>query len=128
LPKVWDKTDPGLADIAFRNRDDHSTISLNSVCDQYQDLTVEELSKTLMLGLEDSEVISTEEIIVNSLRGLTTSIAGEADGVSVVVSISILRSPRCVYDFMLVARRVAFEQHRPTFINLVQSFRESGTQ
>jgi hypothetical protein len=124
LPESWVRIDPGTADSAFRFRDDGSTISANSVCGQYQDLTLEELSKTLMFGLAEPKFEEMEKIAVDGLPGLRRTISGKMSETAVTVSFSILRSPQCVYDLLLVARSEAFSAHLPTYTNLVAGFRE----
>lgn len=126
LPESWTKTDPGTADVAFRYAGDRSTISLNSVCNQYQDLSLVELTKSLMLGLDDTKLINQEKLMINGLPGLSTTTSGKMGAVGITVSLTVLRSTNCVYDFMLVTRDEAFAIHQQTYIKMVQGFRERG--
>jgi len=120
-PSSWDRIDPGTADVVFQQKEDRATISLNTVCDQYQDQTLVELSKSLMLGLDDSEVKAVENVEAGGLPGLRTTIAGKMAAEPIVVSMTVLRSTRCVYDFMLVARPEAFTRHRQAYVDLIQA-------
>jgi hypothetical protein len=126
----WAKVDPGLADVAFRYPEDRTTISLNSVCDQYQDQTLEELTKSLMLGLDGATVEDTEKRLVDGIPALTTTTKGRVTAkpgeppTPVTVRITVLKSRRCVYDIMMVGRDAAAERHRRTYAALLGGFHE----
>ena len=124
LPKPWTKIDPGTADTAYQNQSDRATISLNSVCHQYQDQSLDELAAGLQLGLTDFHVHNVEKHAVDGLPALRTTLSGRVDDAEVTVSYTVLRSADCVYDFILVARPETFAQHQQTYIDLVQAFHE----
>jgi hypothetical protein len=123
-PPPWRKIDAGTSDLAYQQPVDHSTISLNSVCGQYQDQTLEDLTKSVSLGLTDSRVVSVEKLDVEGFPALRTNVEGKLQSVPVTVSLTVLRSNQCVYDFMLVARSTAFPSHQPTYAELVLNFKE----
>lgn len=126
-PLPWHKIDAGTADLAFQRSDDRSTISLNSVCGQYQDQTLEDLTKSVGLGLTDSRVATVEKLDMDGSPALKTTVEGNLQSASVTVSLIVLRSTQCVYDFMLVARRESFLRHERAVADLVSGFRE-GTK
>src|SRR4051812_48130445 len=51
-PAPWQATASGISDEAFQFPADKSMLSVNSVCGQYQDLSLEELSKNALSGIE----------------------------------------------------------------------------
>lgn len=123
-PAPWVKTDPGNADIAFKHRDDQATMSLNSVCDQYQELSLDELTKSLMLGLDQPHDEKVEKLQIDGFPAQKTTLSGKAEDTDVTISYTVMRSDYCVYDFMLVARSAVFARHQQAYNDLLQRFHE----
>ena len=124
LPKSWQKIDPGNSDFAYQYPIDRSTISLNSVCGQYQELSLTELTNSLMLGLTDSHIDKTENLEIDGFPALRTTVSGKSSQEEVTVSYTAIRSQKCVYDFILVAKSTVFMEHRAVYENAVRDFHE----
>lgn len=123
-PAPWGKIDPGTSDMAFQHPADRGTISVNSVCDQYQDLSLDELTASLMLGLDDAKVQAVDKLEIDGYPALRTTVSGLSGNSEVTVCYTVLRSPRCVYDFILVARTPAFAGNQRSYVDFVQRFHE----
>lgn len=124
LPAPWRKIDAGTSDLAFQHPADHSMISVNSVCGQYQDQTLDDLTKGMKLGLAATRVSAVDKLTVNGFPAQRTTMEGTMSAVPVTISLTVLRSERCVYDFMLVARNAQFAAHRQSYEDAVDGFSE----
>ena len=126
-PAPWHKIDAGSADVAYQYPGDRSLISLNSVCNQYQDQSLEDLTKEVSLGISDQRKVATASLQIAGFPALRTTTTGTLESVPVSVHLTIVRSTHCVYDFLLVARQTAIDAHRETYDRLVQEFREGSS-
>ena len=113
--------------MAYQFAADHATISLNSVCGQYQDQTLDDLSKGVALGLAKPHTTAVQKLEIAGFPALRTTTEGLAGAIPVTVLLTVLRSDRCVYDFLLVARKEQFVQHVPAYASTVAGFRENPT-
>ena len=118
----WRTTDSGQADVAFQHPSGDATISLNSVCHQYQDYSLEELTKQLLLGISDPVRLRQNPITINKNTGLMTVIEGKMDTLVFHMSVVVVRSHECIYDFSLIGRPESFEKHEAVFLQFLQSF------
>lgn len=123
----WAPVDSGTADVAFRNSGDSSTLSVNSVCDQYQSLSLEELSKTLTSGFDSLQEHSSGPAVVGGFPALSKVISAKLDGHPFKMAFAILRSKRCVYDISLIAKPENFEARMGDFNAFLVSFHEGNT-
>jgi hypothetical protein len=123
-PAPWRKIDAGTSDLAYQHPADHSMISVNSVCGQYQDQTLDDLTKGVALGLAQTRVTAVDKLEEGGFPAQRTTVEGRMGAVPMTVSLTVVRSDRCVYDFMLVARSAQFAQHVRAFEDAVDGFSE----
>lgn len=124
LSEPWKPTDSGISDVAYRNSINNSTIALNSVCDQYQKLSLEELSKTLIAGMENVSELSSEPLTVDGFPALLKIVTAQLDGQPFKMAVVVLRSPQCVYDITFVSKPAFFGASYPDFQKFISSFHE----
>ena len=120
----WQVADPGGSDIAYRSAADNSTLSVNSVCGQYQDLSLEELRENALSGVGVSKIESERARVVGGLPALTSEAEGVLDGNRFRLSITVLRGRQCVYDILYVAPAEAYAAHEAFYETFLGSFRE----
>lgn len=123
----WRPVDAGTADIAFQNPADRATISLNSVCGQYQELSLPELLKGVPLGLDSGTERSRETIEVAGLPALRASTQGMLGGKAVSVTLTVLRGRSCVFDFLLASRSATHAAHMDAYAAFLAGFRARET-
>ncbi len=80
------------------------------------------LARHLTFGLAHRVTLDSDRSMVSGLRAARTVVRGTVDGTEVMVEAVVLKSERCVYDFLYVAPAHAFEAGRGDFQGLVESF------
>lgn len=119
----WTPDDAGTADVAYRSADGDATLALNSVCDQYQKLSLEELAETSLAGLTVRARETHEGVRLAGVPALGTSLAGTLDGKPFRMALTVARGPRCVYDVALIATPDAYGRHVRAYEAFLSSFR-----
>ena len=122
----WEPTEAGTMDVAYRAAEDGATLSLNSVCDQYQKNSLEELRKSSLAGIGAEKRLSERAVTVGGFPALETIVVGELDGAIFKLAHTVVRSPRCVYDLTLVSRPELYASHEAAYAAFVASFHEEG--
>jgi hypothetical protein len=80
------------------------------------------LARHLTFGLTDRRTVESDLWMVDGRPAAHRVIQGRRDGVDVRVEAVVLKGERCVHDFLYVAPPGEFEDGRPAFRRLVESF------
>lgn len=120
---AWIAADPGGGDAAWRHSADGAVLGVNSVCDQEQDRSLRELTQNSLVGLGVGDAPRTEKnLTVDGQPALRSDIAGELDGKTFVLTLTVIRARTCVYDVSL-ARAQDAADHAVDYQRLLDSFR-----
>lgn len=122
----WKSIEPGIDDVAFQNSENGAMITINSVCGQYQDLSLEELTKNVISGVQEPIETDHKELNVSGLPALETSVNGKADGEPVTAIFTVIRSSTCVYDVIFASRPEHSQPGAQDYRLLIGSFTENG--
>ncbi|WP_141732920.1 hypothetical protein [Oligoflexus tunisiensis] len=124
----WVPIDPGDADRAFRNSRDQAILNVTSVCGETTYKPLEQLSTDILRQLPEHEVVEPPQAtVVNGHPALITEARGQVDGKPLNVRVAVVRTPNCLFDFILAgsqldrSSRIAFEQS-------LQGFRERSAR
>ena len=118
-------------DLAFEHKKTGSIISINSVCQEHGDATLEELSRNLLMGLNTQGKIKTTEINIAGVAALESTLnAGmspknsnnESNIFPVKVRAVVLRKNGCTFDLMYIARPHFFNEILPNFDRFLRGF------
>ena len=118
-------------DMAFEHKKTGTIVSVNSVCGQTRETSLEELSKYLLLGLNTRGPIETRELEVDSVKALESTVeaamlsrrpGSQARQHPVRLKAVVLRKAACTYDLMYIARPDAFRKHLPVFETFLKGF------
>jgi hypothetical protein len=123
----WKPVDPGASDAAYRSEVDGAILGVNSVCQQYQDVSLEDLRETALAGAGVSKIVREQTLLVDGLPALKCEAVGAVDGVPFRLFLTVVRGRRCIYDFLYVANEENFAAHAPFYEKFVASFREGET-
>src|SRR4051812_41008630 len=58
----WEKVPVSTADIVWQSKNIGSTIAINSLCKKYQDITLENLKKNILSGIEELRIEKSSKI------------------------------------------------------------------
>jgi hypothetical protein len=113
----WEPIDPGEGNQAYRNSRDQAILNVSSVCGEARYKTLEELSTDILKQLPEHQVVEPQRsTLVNGNPALITEARGQVDGKPLNVRIAVVRTPKCLFDFILAgpeldrSSRVAFDQ------------------
>ncbi|MBI3544271.1 MAG: hypothetical protein HY075_13455 [Deltaproteobacteria bacterium] len=121
-------------DLAFEHRGSGSIVSVNSVCREYRDASLEDLSKYLLLGLNTRGPVVTQDIELDGAKALESTVdaamnqrqpsSGERkfEETPVRVRAVVLRKRSCTFDLMFVARPDVFDELLPIFNRFLKGF------
>lgn len=122
-------------DVAFEHQASGTIISLNSVCTEYREASLGDLSRYLLLGLNTRGPVVSEDIEVDGTKALSSTVeaymserspsgstTGRPTEIPVKVRAVVLRKTGCTYDLMFVARPRYFDELAPTFERFLKEF------
>lgn len=122
----WTLVDPGQADRAYRHPDGQAVLSVNSVCHQYQDYSLEDLTRNLLSGIAHPLILKRVAHVVDGHPALETIVEGQMDNTNFHLGVAVVRTRTCVYDFTLITRPESFAKHEGAFRQFYQSLKEKG--
>jgi len=124
----WSRMDPGEADHAYRNSSDQSILNISSVCSEARYKTLEELSTVILKQLPSHEIIEAPHgITIDGHPALITEARGMVDGKPLNVRIAVVRTPSCLFDFILAGSELD-QSSRVAFERSLQGFKERSTR
>lgn len=120
----WTITTRGRADVELRHRTEPVGMLVHATCgDVPSRATLDVLARHLLIGLRDRAVVSAEEISLNGKVARHAVVDGRlGDAEAVRVELYVVRGTRCVYDLLYAASRPSFDDWRPGFQRLVETF------
>lgn len=124
----WDPIDPGEADHRYRNRQDQAILNVTSVCSEARYKPLEELSTDILKQLPDHEVVEPpRSTLVGGHPALITEARGQVDGRPMNVRIGVVRTDKCLYDFILAGPKLD-SSSRMAFDRSLQGFKERAAR
>lgn len=118
----WTTLKDSLADVAYVNKSNGATISLNSTCEKYQDNPLKQLMYNLLASLEDGQWEKDEYIMFDEREAYKVTLKAKADGVPIKAQALVLRKNYCVYDFIYTAEPQYFQKSLKDFEKFARSF------
>ena len=113
-----------IPDAAWKSPLTSSVISLNSVCDRSMKRNRESLksvTQTLLSQWDRLKILGETQHSLSGFPALSTLAEGMYAGEARKFKITIVKSPSCIYDLVLVAPPVSFERDLSVF----QSFHDN---
>lgn len=123
LPKHWEAIQDTQADASFSSLRSAATIYINSLCERYNNASLDILSQNLLRGVDDVEIEVEEFVTLSNRKAKHTVATGSLDGVQVKMNIYVLRKDYCLYDFTYTARPGNYEKDVKDFENLLHTFK-----
>lgn len=118
-------------DLAFEHRKSGAIISINSVCGQTRETSLEDLSKYLLLGINTRGPVTTRELELDHAPALESTVnatmvsrrpGSQAREQPVRLSAVVTRKGTCTYDLMYIARPDEFDRQMPAFEAFLKGF------
>ena len=118
----WTTLQGSLADVAYVNKNNSATISLNSTCEKYQDNPLKQLMYNLLASLDEAKWEKDEYFTLDGREAYRVTLRAKADGVPVKAQAIVLRKNYCVYDFIYTAEPQHYQKTVKDFEKFVGSF------
>lgn len=120
----WQPIDPGEADRAYRNSRDQAILNVSSVCGESRYQTLEDLSAVILKQLPEGEIVEPPKTtVIDGHPALITEARGQVDGKPLNVRIAVVRTPKCLFDFILAGPQLD-RSSRLAFERSLEGFRE----
>lgn len=97
------------ANVAWRHPLLNASLLVNSHCEGVEDASLEVLTRHLLMGMTQAEVLAEERSMLSGRAALETTVAAKLDGVPRKLKLLVLKKDGCVYDLVLDARPDTFE-------------------
>jgi hypothetical protein len=122
---AWQLVRDSRADLEFRHGTEPAGMLVKASCgDVPQRPSLEALARHLLAGMRERALVSAEKISVNGKLAYHAVLDGRVEGEDRVrVELYVMRDERCLYDFLYVAPPASFDEWRPAFERLVETFR-----
>ncbi len=119
--------DPGSiealrADIAYEDPRTGAIISLNSICRKYWSLSLDEMSRNLLLGIKKAKEIKFKYLKIDGGNAKDSTHHGESNDTPVKIRTVVIKKSRCIYDFIYVSEIAGAENSESTFEDFLSSF------
>lgn len=123
----WVPADPGGGDAAWRNPRDGAVIGVNSVCNEEQSRSLQELTTRSLagLGLEGGRRLE-RRLAVDGKPALRSDLRGAMSGKPFELSLTVVRTPSCVYDLSFARPAGGASGSDAVYEQLLASFRADG--
>ncbi len=111
------------ADHAWQNKDNGSTISYLSTCNDPADPGLLAARGDFLASLNSLKIVSENDSEFNGREALTTVAEGKVDGVNTRVELLLFKKNNCLYTLSFVALAKTFNDNHANYGEFVQSFK-----
>lgn len=118
----WQRLRLDTANAAWRNPAKRAAILVNSHCVGVEDASLHVLSRHLLMGMENTEILSESQRTIAGRAALETSARGTLDGVPRQLQLLVLKKDGCVYDLVLEGNPANFDDSLPAYARLRDSW------
>jgi len=121
----FERVEVGDNDLAWHDTT-FGTVSVNSTCEQYEDVPARALMNQLMMGTTQRSYLVDETVTLDGRAAQHVIADLELDGVPVRINVYLVVKDGCVYDLTHVAERARAESAQPVFERFVNGFAVLG--
>jgi hypothetical protein len=104
LPPGWERVPMEGADLALRQPGGGATLAVAASCPPAEEAEPAILTRHLLFGLRQREVLRQEPVSLDGATGLRTLVSARAAGAPILVQSVVVRRGDCLYDLLAVAR------------------------
>lgn len=120
-PHEWKEIEShGESDKAFK-LPSGSTASITSSCQGARQISLENLTKDLLLGARKVKIIHKDRIIVANTEALFSHVNATVDGQAFQLLFVVLKKDNCVFDFTLVSTQSIGRAEIEAFLTFAKS-------
>jgi len=109
-------------DVAWVRDSSGHTLSVSSMCQDYQEASLTALRRQQLVGFTDSERVEEREQMLDGRAALFSRWRAKLDGVPVELGLWTLKKDGCVYDFTYTSPNGAYDEQSQALARVVQGF------
>lgn len=121
-PDDWRRVGFAENDLAWSSRHSAHLLSVNAVCEDHGDPSLEVLTNHLVFGFTERSLKERKALTLDGRDALDSHYQAKLDGVPVELRLVVLKKNGCVHDFTYVAPLGHYEQRSKDFERLVEGF------
>ena len=121
-PGGWKKIDSDESDHAFR-LPSGDIVEMNSSCNRNTHEPLEWMTRHLLFGDRDTDIVRREKLSVDGKEGLFSEVQTTLEGKPFHLNLFVLPSHGCIFDFSLVSPKNIPENETHEFLSFVRSFK-----
>lgn len=121
-PAGWKSTDRAESDRAYR-LPSGNVVTLTSSCHKNADAPLEVLSRHLLIGARNVEVVERRRIPVDGVEGLFSRVRATFDKARGYLVLFVVAKQDCVFDFSLVSNKIVPDKDIDDFLDFVRTFK-----
>ena len=118
----WRRVSLGDVDVAWVRDSSGHTLSVNSMCQDYQEAPLAALLRQQLVGFTATERVQEREEMVDGRAALFSRWRARLDGVPVELGLWTLKKDGCIYDFTYTSPSGAYDDQAAALARIVQGF------
>lgn len=124
VPPGWKLVKLSGNDLAYQAVDSGHVMAVNSTCRDFEDAPLPVLTRQLLMGFSDRQLIQQETHPLDDGRdALFSRYDAKLDGVPTELQLVVMKKDGCVYDFIYLSPPGRFDEKRAVFDALLSQFR-----
>jgi len=121
VPSSWETLkSKGETDRAYRLPSGNG-VSVTSSCKKNLDTSLKVLTRQLLIGTRNREILKETPLVVTEGAGLFTYLKADSEGEKVHLAVIIIKKQSCIFDFTLVSPKAISHTETNEFINFAKS-------
>lgn len=118
----WRRVSLGDVDVAWVRDSSGHTLSVNSMCQDYNEAPLSALRRQQLVGFTQAERVEEREEMLDGRAALFSRWRARLDGVPVELGLWTLKKDGCIYDFTYISPIGAYDEQAQALARLVQGF------
>lgn len=118
----WRRVSLGDVDVAWVRDSSGHTLSVSSMCQDYQEAPLTALRRQQLVGFTQTERVEEREEMLDGRAALFSRWRARLDGVPVELGLWTLKKDGCIYDFTYTSPRGTYDDQAQALARLVQGF------
>jgi hypothetical protein len=122
LPQSFEQVRLHGVDVAFTSKRSPHVIAVNSTCEDHGDPPLGVLTRHLLMGFTDRQLVSEEERMLDGRAVLRSHYVARLDGVPEELLLLVMKKNTCVFDFSYLSPQGRLNELLGEFEALVAGF------
>lgn len=123
IPPSWQRLEHSHAALAFRDPAHQAIVMINARCGiDSEDIPLQALTHHLFLQFTERTIHGQTMVPLDDREAMHTEMDAKLDGVPMAFDAWVMKKDGCVYDLVYFAPTANFDNGKPMFQSVVQSF------